>query len=312
MTMTTIVCPWLGIDSIFDERLAFDFQATAQIPNTRARARVITNSTQRQPVHSGQHYFVSILVQAPTRDNPSPILPRSQLQMNGLLFPLIYGYKYTNEAIPDLSGKIAIVTGGNTGIGYETTYELLRKGAKVYLAARSESRATDAIKKLEAAKLPGSVQWLKIDLQDLASVKTAAKEFTDQESRLDMLFLNAGVMAGPYSLSATDGLESQIQTNHISQFLFANLLVPKLESSGDPRVVVTSSAGHQMFSATAESFTSVEQLNGTFGSTWKRYGQSKLANILFAQGLAERHPKILANSCHPGMSTFLIHTSLLC
>lgn len=221
--------------------------------------------------------------------------------MLGLFFPLVYGFKYTKEKIPDLSGKIAIVTGGNTGIGYETTFELVRNGAKVYLAARSEARAVEAIQKIEAAKMKGTVKWLKIDLQDLSSVKTAAKEFSAAESRLDILYLNAGIMAGPYQLTAADGIESQIQTNHVSHYLFTNLLLPKLEASSDPRVVAVSSQGHNLFTAGPNDFESLDSLNNTHGSTLKRYGQSKLANILFVKGLAQRHPKILANACHPGV-----------
>lgn len=219
--------------------------------------------------------------------------------MVGLLYPLIYGFKYTNDKIPDQNGKVIIVTGGNTGIGYETCYELVKNGAKVYLAARTESRAMSAINKIQAAGLKGSVQWLPLDLQDLASVRTAAELFSRKESHLDVLFNNAGIMATPYALTK-DGIEGQIQTNHVSHFLFTNLLLPKLEAASEPRVVTTSSVGHNFFKATEESFSSLEALNGNFGSTWTRYGQTKLSNILFANGLAERHPKILSNSCHPG------------
>lgn len=221
--------------------------------------------------------------------------------MPGLFFPLVYGYKYTKESIPDLSGKTAIVTGGNTGIGYETISELVKNGAKVYLAARSEARAVDAIRKIEAGKPKGSVKWLKIDLQDLQSVKSAAQEFSKADHRLDILYLNAGIMAGPYKLTS-DGIETQMQTNHVSHFLFTNLLIPKLEASSDPRVIAISSQGHNLFSAGADSFGSLKELNNDLGSTWKRYGQSKLSNILFARGLGQRHPKILANACHPGNS----------
>lgn len=174
------------------------------------------------------------------------------------------------------------------------------------MGARSESRAVAAIRKIEAAGVKGSVEWLPLDLQDLAAVKSAAKSFAAKEKHLDILFLNAGIMATPYQLSK-DGIEGQIQTNHVSHFFLANLLLNKLEASSDPRVVSTSSTGHQFFKAQQSSFTSLDALNGDHGSTWTRYGQSKLANILFANGLAERHPKILANSCHPGA----INTELL-
>ena len=115
--------------------------------------------------------------------------------MVGLLYPVIYGYKYEASKIPDLSGKIAIVTGGNSGIGLETVRELLRNGCKVYLAARSEARANEALKDLKSQNLKGEVIWLPLDLQDLESVKVAAKKFSDKEKHLDILFNNAGIMA---------------------------------------------------------------------------------------------------------------------
>lgn len=115
--------------------------------------------------------------------------------MVGLFYGLIYGYKYQTKDIPALDGKVAIVTGGNTGLGLETTRELLRNGAKVYLAARSEARATEAIKQLKAENHKGAVEWLPLDLQDLDSVREAAKKFSSKEKHLNILFNNAGVMA---------------------------------------------------------------------------------------------------------------------
>lgn len=174
------------------------------------------------------------------------------------------------------------------------------KGAKVYIGARSESRASEAIQKIRAQNPKGSVEWLKLDLQDLSSVKSAAQTFSDKEGKLDVLYNNAGVMAPPYQLTK-DGIEGQIQTNHIGPFLLTNLLLPKLEKSNDPRIVITSSTAHTMFSPKEESFSSLEEINKEHGSTWSRYGQSKLANVLFAIELADRHPKIMTNACHPGL-----------
>ncbi|ORY84768.1 hypothetical protein BCR37DRAFT_339613, partial [Protomyces lactucae-debilis] len=207
---------------------------------------------------------------------------------------------YTADKIPDQTGKTVIVTGGNTGIGYETALQIALHGAKVYIAARSESRAQGAIEKIRAQKPSGSVEWLKLDLQDLASVQAAAKAFSSKESKLDVLYNNAGIMASPYQLTK-DGIESQFQTNHIGPFLFTNLLLPKLKQSTDARIVVTSSSAHSMYTANEDSYTSLEEVNSQHGSTWTRYGQSKLANVLFAMELANKFPDIKTNACHPGV-----------
>jgi len=216
------------------------------------------------------------------------------------LYGLIYGYKYTADAIPDLSGKVAVVTGASAGIGEESAKELARHGAKVYVGARSEERAKASIARIEKAvpAAKGKLQFLHVDLCDLEGVRRAAKELSDKEQKIDILLNNAGVMAEPYKLTK-DGVETQFQTNHLGPFLFTNLLLPKIEASSDPRVVNTSSLGHQFAAADCD-FSSLEIVNKDFGSTWKRYGNSKLANILFANELGKKHPKILANSCHPG------------
>ncbi|ORY81484.1 hypothetical protein BCR37DRAFT_336191, partial [Protomyces lactucae-debilis] len=206
---------------------------------------------------------------------------------------------YTAKDIPDQTGKVILVTGGNTGIGYETCLMLAQAGAKVYLAARSEARANAAIEKIRARNPKGTVQWLKLDLQDLESVRSAAQSFSNKESKLDALFNNAGIMATPYQLTK-DGIEEQFQTNHVGPFYLTRLLLGKLERADDPRIVNTSSFGHRFYTANAESFTSLEEVNKTCDSTWTRYGQSKLANILFAMELAKRHPKIMSNAVHPG------------
>ncbi|ORY76587.1 hypothetical protein BCR37DRAFT_406077 [Protomyces lactucae-debilis] len=218
----------------------------------------------------------------------------------GLLYPLIYGYKFTTSKMPSQTGKVVIVTGANTGIGYETALENALRGAKVYIGARSEARAQKAISRIRARNPSGTVEWLKLDLQDLSSVQAAAKAFSDKEGRLDVLYNNAGIMAVPYELTK-DGIESQFQTNHLGPFLFTNLLLPKLQNSKDPRIVVTASAAHITFTATKESYSSLEAVNGDLGSTIARYGQSKLANILFAMELADRFPNIKSNACHPGI-----------
>lgn len=224
--------------------------------------------------------------------------------MRGPIFSLVYGNKFTTNNIPSQKGKVIIVTGGNGGIGYETTKELYAKGAKVYVASRSQSKAEAAITKIKQEVVGadvGSLEFLELDLMSLESTKAAADAFIAAEPTLDVLINNAGIMAVDYKLTK-DGCDQQLQTNHIAPFLFTNLLLPKFKTSKDPRIVNVSSIAHQRYyTETEDSFASFEVSNGDLGGQWQRYGQSKIANVLFAQELAKRHPEILSNSCHPGI-----------
>ncbi|TKA82134.1 hypothetical protein B0A49_00191 [Cryomyces minteri] len=214
-----------------------------------------------------------------------------------VFYSFIYGNKYTSSSLPTLSGKVAIVTGGNTGIGYETARLLAKNGAKVYLAARNEEKANTAIEKIRGGDIEGSVEYLPIDLMDLSSVTKASQAFANKETRLDILMNNAGIMANPYELTK-DGVESQFQTNHLSHFLLTNLLLPSLRAAPHARVVNTSSLAYT--SDPSSTFASLEDINQSYGSSWRRYGQSKLANILFAKKLTALEPGMFVNSAHPG------------
>jgi NAD(P)-dependent dehydrogenase (short-subunit alcohol dehydrogenase family) len=207
-------------------------------------------------------------------------------------------FGFTTEDIPDLTGKIAIVTGGNTGIGFATCVELLRKGAKVYLAARSETRAKKAIGTLQK-EIPGAlVVWLPLDLMSLKSVMNAVNEFKKGEQRLDILINNAGIMACPFQLSE-DGIESQFATNHVGHFLLTRELLPYLvESRG--RIVNVSSMLYTWHPPGGIAFEDLN--NASAMSNLTRYGQSKLANILFTRELHKRFgDHIYVNAVHPGI-----------
>jgi len=214
--------------------------------------------------------------------------------------------------MPDQTGKVAIVTGGNTGLGKELVTQLAKHGAKVYMASRTESRAREAIKQLykenpELEKKAG-IEFLQLDLCDLASCQAAARTFLEKENRLDILINNAGIMATPFELTK-DGFDVQFQSNYLGHFAFTHPLIPILiETSKLPntsvRIVQVSSGGHN-FANKIEGgvkFDSIESVNRDFGSPWKRYGQSKLANILFAKALAKRlaEYRIWSNALHPG------------
>jgi NAD(P)-dependent dehydrogenase (short-subunit alcohol dehydrogenase family) len=153
---------------------------------------------------------------------------------------------YGFNDIPDLTGKVAIVTGSNTGIGYVTVRELVRKGAKVILAARSEKKGKQAVLKIKAElyDIPAAdlIEFIKLDLSSFADVRKFAKDFSYKRLKLDMLILNAGVMAPPFSLSV-DGIESQMATNHFGHFLLVKLLTPIIKASKS-KIVHVSSIAH--------------------------------------------------------------------
>ena len=147
------------------------------------------------------------------------------------------------------TGKIAVITGSNTGIGYVTAREMARKGATVIVAARSKEKGEDAVQRIKAeiGNTPGAslVEFMQLDLSSLAQVKLFADDFNSRGIPLDMLILNAGVMAPEFGLTS-DGFETQIGTNHMGHFLLVKLLTPIVKSS-KARIVHVSSAAH-MFS----------------------------------------------------------------
>ncbi|KAJ7198051.1 NAD-P-binding protein [Mycena haematopus] len=209
--------------------------------------------------------------------------------------------------IPDLSGKIVIVTGGNTGIGYETVKQLLLKNAKVYLAARSAEKAAAAIKRLEAETKKTAI-FLQLDLADLRSVRKAAETFLAQESRLDLLFNNGGVMVSPPEILTAQGHDLQFGTNCIGHFFFTELLVPALlkshaETGIRARILHISSSAHIWPQGSAELSLKASRAgrSGMSVGPWRLYGESKLGNILVSNYFARIHGNALVScSLHPG------------
>ncbi len=199
---------------------------------------------------------------------------------------------WTAADLPSFAGRIAIVTGANSGLGAVTARELARKGAKVILAVRNTNKGEAA-----AQQMTGDVEVRQLDLQDLSSVR----QFAGGVDEVDILINNAGIMAVPYALTA-DGFESQIGTNHLGHFALTNLLLPKITD----RVVTVSSMLHRMGSI------SLDDLNWKSRrySAWPAYGQSKLANLLFTRELQQRlnavGSPLRALAAHPGYS----HTNL--
>jgi len=222
---------------------------------------------------------------------------------------------FTPSLLPSLSGKIFIVTGGNTGIGYATCLHLVAKGGRVYMGARSSSKANAAIAKIKETHPDANLHVLIMDNASLNTVVKAAKNFISQESQLHGLILNAGIMAVPYTVTS-DGFESQMQVNYLAHWLLIYHLLPILQSTarkegpGSVRIVSVSSEGHQKssFGVTKILYDTTEiEKFGKFG----RYGLSKLANVLHAKSLHSQYGpgsenakqgkgEIWAGSLHPG------------
>ncbi len=208
-----------------------------------------------------------------------------------------------------LAGKTAIVTGGNSGIGLETVKALAHAGARVLLCSRSVENGKQMIdSEIKVSGLGGyivedtsSILVKQLDLADLKSVKALADDINASEARIDFLVLNAGIMALPNLEYTAYGFEKQIGTNHFGHFYFTQLLLEKMKKQGFPsRVVVLSSSAHQMGS---RDLKDLNYKNGRGYGAWGAYGQSKLANLLFAKGLQDRvkDTKITAVSLHPGV-----------
>ncbi|RFU33972.1 hypothetical protein B7463_g2345, partial [Scytalidium lignicola] len=224
--------------------------------------------------------------------------------------------------LPDLSGKIALVTGANAGIGYHTAEELALHGAKVYIGARSERRAHAAIERLHIENptlVKGAVVYLPLNLSDLDDVVKAVEVFLQQEKRLDILVNNAGMITNK-SERTPQGYEATIGVNYMAHFLLTKLLLPTLKATAtkegsNVRIINTSSSGHTMLVPTAMQFNKLDDLQYPGRSQsyppysgqrdlFSRYAVSKVANILHAAELQrqfdiEKIP-IIAASFNPG------------
>lgn len=204
---------------------------------------------------------------------------------------------WTARDIPDQTGRTAIVTGANSGIGYHTALELARKGATVVLACRSEARGAEALGALRAEVPDASAQVGLLDLADLDSVRSFAETMTAQHDRIDLLVNNAGVMIPPLGRTA-QGFELQFGINHLGHFALTGLLLPHLRARAGSRVVVVASSAHYPGEI---SFDDPNWEHRPYRAA-PAYSQSKLANLLFARELSRRlDPReVLVVSAHPG------------
>lgn len=212
------------------------------------------------------------------------------------------GEKWTTADMPDLTGKVIIVTGGNSGIGFESAKEFARKGAETILACRSISKAKAALAEIQTEIPNAPAVIMELDLASLASVRKFANEFKKKYTRLDILVNNAGIMMVPYQ-TTEDGFESQFGTNHLGHFALTGLLIDLLLNTPGARVVNISSNGHRMGKI---DFDNLMYADGEGYSPTKSYGRSKLANLLFTYEL-QRYFKqsgvdAIAVAAHPGGS----------
>src|SRR5258707_206889 len=205
---------------------------------------------------------------------------------------------WTADDIPDLSGRTIVVTGGNSGIGYEAAMEFARKRAEVILACRDLGKARTAAAQITASATGAKVDVMELDLSNLASVRGFSDAFHLQHQSLHVLCNNAGVMAIPYRTTA-DGFEMQFGTNHLGHFALTGLLLDRLLATDGSRVVNVASTAHRFGYIR---FDDLQWRNGY--RKWRAYGQSKLANLLFTFEMRRRADaagvKLLSVACHPG------------
>lgn len=209
---------------------------------------------------------------------------------------------WTEKDVPDQSGRVAIVTGSNTGLGYDNARALAARGATVVMAVRDTAKgdaAADRIRELT----PGAVVVVhKLDLGSLASVRTAGAELAAAYPRIDLLINNAGVMYPPKQ-TTVDGFELQFGTNHLGHFALTGLLLNNLLSVDGSRVVVVSSIAHNLRAKI--DFADLQWETRRYDRV-ASYGQSKLANLMFAYDLQRRlaaaKAKTIAVAAHPGVA----------
>ncbi|KAF7513160.1 hypothetical protein GJ744_010556 [Endocarpon pusillum] len=209
--------------------------------------------------------------------------------------------------IPNLAGKVIFVTGGTAGLGKESVLQFAKHHpSQIFFSGRNAKSAAAVISEVQAVEPNTKITFLECDLASLASVAQASKQFTSQCSRLDILLCNAGIVAHPPALTK-DGYEMQFGTNHLGHALLIKLLLPTLlrtadQPDADVRVVSNASLAFKAHPSKGIDFANLRttQESAVLGG-WIRYGQSKLANILYASEIARRYPSITSTSVHPGV-----------
>lgn len=209
---------------------------------------------------------------------------------------------WTFENIPDLQGKTIIVTGGNSGLGYESVKAFALKGATVILACRNLAKGEKAKNEILKTNPSGEIQVMQLDLANLTSVEAFAKKFASEHKQLDVLLNNAGIMATP-NIKTDDGFEAQLGTNHLGHFALTGHLLPMLKGTPQSRVVNVSSLAHK---GGKMDFNDLMFEKCRKFKPMRAYGQSKLANLLFTYELQRffeaNNIDCIAVAAHPGGS----------
>ena len=207
--------------------------------------------------------------------------------------------KWTENDIPDQTGRVAVVTGANSGIGFETARALAVKGATVVLACRNLAKGQEALEKITTAHSVARVDLMVLDLSDLQSIREFAHVFKEKYDRLDLLINNAGVMVPPYS-KTREGFELQFGTNHLGHFALTGLLIDVMINTGSGRIVNVSSMAHK---AGKIDFDDLQWDTRQY-KPWQAYGDSKIANLYFTSELQrrlnEKGAAVKVTAAHPG------------
>ncbi len=209
--------------------------------------------------------------------------------------------QWSIDRLPDQAGRIAIVTGANSGLGLETVLGLARRGAQVILACRDQARTEAAMAGIRGRLPAARIDFMPLDLASLASVAAFAEQARARLGRLDLLVNNAGVMALPLRRTA-DGFEMQVGTNHLGHFALTGRLLPLIEQTGGGRIVTVASLAHR------SGRIDLDDLNWERRpyNKWQAYGQAKLANLVFAIELQRRlertGARTISTAAHPGFS----------
>jgi NAD(P)-dependent dehydrogenase (short-subunit alcohol dehydrogenase family) len=208
--------------------------------------------------------------------------------------------KWTSDQIPNQSGRTAIVTGANSGLGLIVARELAAAGARVIATSRDAGKGAKALEIIKAAHPAANVEVAQLDLADLASVRAFAQRILDSHDELDILINNAGVMAAPYARTA-DGYELQFGTNHLGHFALTGLVLPAFKQRVGTRVATVASNNHKAGKMRLDDLQGEKHY-----SRWGAYAQSKLANLLFMYELDRRLKEaglpMISVAAHPGYS----------
>jgi len=210
--------------------------------------------------------------------------------------------KWTAEQIPPQAGKTALVTGANSGIGYQAALELARRGAHVLLGCRNTAKGLAALDRLKKEVPGANAELVELDMASLASIRAFAAAYVGAGLALGLLINNAGVMALNTRETTADGFERQFGTNHLGHFALTGLLMPSLLAASAPRVVTVSSLAHRNGKIDFDNLQSEKKY-----VPWDAYNASKLANLMFALELERKArasaSKLVSIPVHPGVST---------